>query len=171
MKLLEQKNMLKAQTVAQKLEVLAQKYLSSELVVYYMFGSIIAFIAPIAVLMLWVLIFMFIDFVTGIWASIKKGYVIRSRKLRRSITKGVFYLLFVLLLQGMDEYVLTFSDLNLANIGGSIICSIELYSILENMYNITKAKTFKILTRWIVLKIEQETKIDMGGNNEVNKKI
>lgn len=71
----------------------------------------------------------------------------------------------IILLQGLDVYMITFADLNLARIGATIICSIELYSIFENCYKATGNVVFKVLTQFTSKKIKAVTDTDIGENN------
>ena len=128
----------------------------------YIFASIIGFLEPINVLILWVLIFIAVDMIMGIWASCKEHKLITSSGLVRTIQKFLMYSITVILLQGIDVYMLTFIECNLAKIGCTIICGIELYSVFENCYRITENEVFKILTQFTVKKIEEKTGVDIN---------
>ncbi len=71
----------------------------------------------------------------------------------------------IILLQGLDVYMITFADLNLARIGATIICGIELYSIFENCYKATGNVVFKALTQFVRTKTKEVTDTDIGENN------
>ena len=127
----------------------------------YTIMSIISFLEPINTLILWLLIFIFVDMITGIWASIKEGKIITSHGLQKTVVKFLMYSISVILLQGIDTYMLTFLECYLARIGCTIICGIELYSIFENCYRITGNYVFKILTQFTVKKIKDNIGIDI----------
>lgn len=129
----------------------------------YAIASIIGFLEPLCVLMLWFFIFIVCDTVTGVCAAIKERQIITSHKLQRMIKKLVMYSMAVILVHAIDVYMITWIELGLARICATIICGIELYSIFENCYRITGNKVFKVLTRWTLNKIENETGVDVKG--------
>jgi len=123
----------------------------------YSITSVMAFFEPLWVLILWFFIFVACDFVTGISASIKERKIITSNKLSRTIKKLLMYCMVIVLVHAIDKDMLVVVDLGLAKICATIICGIELYSILENCYRITGNKVFKVLTQFTLKKIENET--------------
>lgn len=133
-------------------------------------ASVIGFFEPINALILWVLIFIIVDMGTGIWASLKEGKIITSHGLQRTVVKFVLYSVSVILLQGIDAYMLTFADCYLAKIGCTIICGIELYSVFENCYRITDNDAFKILTQFTLKKIKENTGVDINEKKRTGRK-
>lgn len=131
----------------------------------YMIASILGFLEPIGVLILWSLIFIIADMATGIYAAFCKGDLITSHKMQRTIVKFIMYSSSIMLLEGLDVYLITFADLNLARIGATIICGIELYSIFENCYKATGNIVFKALTQFVRTKTKEITDTDIGENN------
>lgn len=132
----------------------------------YMIASILGFLEPIGVLILWSLIFILSDMATGIYAAYCKGEKITSHKMQRTVVKFLMYTSSIMLLEGLDVYFITFVDLNLARIGATIICGIELYSIFENCYKATGNIVFKVLTQFTSKKIKQVTDADIGENSD-----
>lgn len=141
------------------------KFLDIHRVWSYLIASILGFFEPIGVLILWSLIFILADMATGIYASFCKGDLITSHKMQRTIIKFIMYSSSIILLQGLDVYMITFADLNLARIGATIICGIELYSIFENCYKATGNVVFKALTQFVRTKTKEVTDTDIGENN------
>ena len=131
----------------------------------YMIASIIGFFEPIGVLILWMLIFILCDMATGIYAAFCKGDKITSHKMQRTVVKFLMYTSSIMLLEGLDIYMITFADLQLARIGATIICGIELYSIFENCYKATGNIVFKVLTQFTSKKIKQVTDTDIGDKD------
>ena len=129
----------------------------------YLISCTIGFLEPLWVLMLWFLIFISCDAITGISASIKEGQIITSHKLQKTIKKLVMYCMAIILMHSIDVYMITLIDLGLAKICASIICGIELYSIFENCYRITGNRVFKVLTQFTVKKIKNEVGVDIEG--------
>lgn len=128
----------------------------------YLIASLIGFLEPIGVLILWCLIFILADMVTGIYAAFCKGDLITSHKMQRTVVKFLMYSSSIMLLEGLDVYLITFADLQLARIGATIICGIELYSIFENCYKATGNVVFKVLTQFTSKKIKAVTDTDIG---------
>ncbi len=131
----------------------------------YLAASIISFFEPIGVTVLWMLIFVIADMATGIYAAYCKGEFITSHKMQRTIVKFLMYSSSIILLEGLDVYLITFADLQLARIGATIICGIELYSIFENCYKATGNIVFKILTQTVRKKVKQATDIEVQDDN------
>ena len=127
----------------------------------YLITSLMGFFEPIEILILWMLIFILADMVTGIRASIAERKRIKSCKLQKTVHKFLLYAMTICLLEGMDKYLLDLVDCHLANIGATIICGIELYSILENCYRVTGNAVFRILTQFTLKKIKDNTGMDI----------
>lgn len=127
----------------------------------YLISALMGFFEPIEILILWMLIFILSDMITGIQASIKERQLIQSWKLQKTVHKFVLYTMTIILLEGLDKYLFNLMDLHLANIGATIICGIELYSILENCYRVTGNVVFKVLTQFTLKKIGDETGVEL----------
>lgn len=129
----------------------------------YLIVSSLGFLEPLSVLMLWFLIFVACDMVTGIAASIKERIIITSHGLQRTVVKFLMYSMTIILLHAIDSYMLIVAHLGLAKIGATIICGIELYSILENCYRITGNMVFKTLTQFTLKGIEKHTGVKVDS--------
>ena len=129
------------------------------------FAGIAAVFAPIQALLLWVAIFVIADLVTGIAAAKKRKELLSSNKLRKTVDKLVWYSLAITLAFGLDEKVLVFVPMFLANGMAGICCGNELYSIFENAYTITGNRVFWILTQFTNKKINEVTGVE---TNEVH---
>lgn len=136
----------------------------------YFFAAIMGFLEPLWVMLLWFLIFIAVDFVTGIYASLVEGKLITSNKMQKTVVKFVMYATAVFLLHGIDAYMITFTKLYLARIGCTLICGIELYSIFENCYRVTGNPVFKILTQFTLKKIEENTGVDLNDGKSLGKR-
>ena len=132
----------------------------------YSITSILAFLEPLWVLMLWFFIFIASDFVTGISASIKERKIITSNKMSRTVKKLLMYSMVIVLVHAIDKDMLVFVDLGLAKICATIICGIELYSILENCYRLTGNQVFKVLTQFTLKKLEDNTGAKLKGRRK-----
>lgn len=136
----------------------------------YTIMSVVSFLEPINALILWLLIFILADMITGVWASMKEGKIITSHGLQKTVTKFLMYSVSIILLQGIDFYMLTFAECFLAKIGCTIICGIELYSIFENCYRITGNKVFKVLTQFTLKKIKEKTGVSINAQKRTRYK-
>ena len=134
----------------------------TEKIVYGLTGAVMSFLAPIQVFVLWMLIFVGADLVSGVWAAKKRGEKLESKKLRGTINKMTWYFMFIILAQGLDVKVIPFIDLHLASMVSAIICGVELYSVLENAYSITGNRVFYMLTQFTVKKIKEVTDCDIS---------
>ena len=137
------------------------KYFDVHRVWSYCIASILSFLEPISVLLLWTFLFIISDMITGIYASYCKGQKITSHKMQKTVIKFLMYGGSIMLLEGFDKYFITFADIGLAKIGATIICGIELYSIFENCYKATGNYVFKVLTQFTKDKLEDKTGIHL----------
>lgn len=137
------------------------KWLDFDKIWTYSFMAIMGFLEPLWVMMLWFLIFIIVDFITGIYASLVEGKLITSNKMQKTVIKFIMYSTAIFLLHGIDVYLISFTKLYLARIGATLICGIELYSIFENCYRITGNPVFKILTQCTLKKIEQQIGVEL----------
>lgn len=128
----------------------------------YALVSLLGFFEPLWVLMLWFLIFIVVDFITGVYASLVEGKLITSNKMQKTVIKFIMYSTAIFLLHGIDVYMISFTKLYLARIGATLICGIELYSIFENCYRVTGNVVFKILTQTVIKKVCDETGVDVS---------
>lgn len=133
----------------------------------YLTASIINFFEPIGVTICWMLIFILADMATGIYAAYCRGEKITSHKMQRTVVKFLMYAGAIILLQGLDVDLVTFADLNLAQIGATIICGIELYSVFENCYKATGNIVFKVLTQSTSKKLK-DNGIEIGDKDGSN---
>lgn len=137
------------------------KYLDLDRIWSYLIAAMVSFFEPVGVVLLWMLIFVLADMFAGMFASLKEGKHLESHKMQKTIVKVITYSTSVILLHGLDTYMMTFMDCGLAKIGATIICGIELYSILENFYRATGNVVFKALTQFTLGKIKEKTGVDI----------
>jgi hypothetical protein len=103
-------------------------------------SSLLMWVAPVYPLLLLILASVFLDTIFGIWASIKLGKPIISRKLERIIIKCGLYSASFLLFYGVDHLILNdvlFPKLNinlfLSKLVAISFILIELFSIDEKI--------------------------------------
>lgn len=139
------------------------KFLDLDKIWAYALSAVIGFLEPLWVMMLWFLIFVVVDFITGIYASLIEGQLITSNKMQKTVIKFITYATAIFLLHGIDFYLISFTKLYLARIGATLICGIELYSIFENIYRATNNPVFRILTQFALKKIGEQTGVEVDA--------
>lgn len=142
------------------------KYFDVHRIWSYCVASILSFLEPISVLLLWTFFFIISDMVTGIYASYCNSIKITSHKMQKTIIKFLMYGGSIMLLEGFDVYFITFAEIGLAKIGATIICGIELYSIFENCYRATGNIVFKVLTQTVKKNLEDKTNIHIDEEED-----
>ena len=123
----------------------------------------VAYFTPIAAMVHVMLIFLVLDTISGIWASLKEGNKLESHKLRKTVYKFIWYTLGVMS-AWMMEHTFKLSWTNLACLVAGFICFVELKSIFENVTRITNEPVFarivKLLKRKSSETIHQLTEDD-----------
>lgn len=125
-------------------------------------AALCALLCPIAPLIATTLLFIVIDFVTGIMASRilarREGreWHIESRKAWRTIFKAGFAAVAIVMMWLIDSVLLGFMSLNLANVFTGFVCGVELWSFLENATIISDSPLFSWLGRWVKYRVTKE---------------
>jgi hypothetical protein len=102
---------------------------------------LIAYFTPIAEMVHVMLIFLALDTISGIWASLKAGQKLESHKLRKTVYKFLWYTVAVMVSWMMEKtFEMTWSHLSALTSG--FICFVELKSIFENITKITGDPVF-----------------------------
>jgi phage-related holin len=127
---------------------------------------VIAYFTPIAEMVIVMLIFLLLDTISGIWASLKKGEKLESHKLRKTVYKIIWYTVAVMLSWMMEKtFSLTWS--NLASLVCGFICFVELKSIFENVTSITNEPVFMKILK-IIKRKGSETITEIGEDNDTS---
>ena len=125
--------------------------------------SIVGYFTPIGPLLLCILVFIAIDFVTGCWASYRRSkrqhreWYFSSYAAWRTVEKLLFSLGTVMLAFVLSRHVIGFipkSEL-LPNLCTGFICGVEFWSFLENAGDISEAKIFRIIKRYTINKVHE----------------
>lgn len=128
-------------------------------------GAVVSFLTDINTALLGLLICLLVDTITGFWAAPKRGQVRSSNKLSRFVTKLITYMLAVIIMHVLE--ILVFPDyatvmrLQLARLVCTAICWLEIYSTLENLFDITGLKVFQYITQLSFKKIKEATGIEL----------
>ena len=136
-----------------------------EILFKYISGAVVALLGmlcPITPLIASAMLFISIDFLTGIAASRTvaqregKEWWIESRKAWRTIIKAGFVAIAIVMMWVVDCYVLEFMHLNIAKLFTGFVCGVELWSFLENASSISHSPLFEWLSRWVRRRVERE---------------
>ncbi|MBQ4278560.1 MAG: phage holin family protein [Rikenellaceae bacterium] len=131
------------------------KYLSGVL-----FG-IASFFAPVHELIVCTVLFIGIDFVTGVAASRKRAlrqgeeWGFESHKAWRTVLKTGFVMTGIVMAWMIDRYILAFAQTNLANLFTGFVCGVEFWSYLENAAEISEHPVFNRLRRYMKRKLDR----------------
>lgn len=130
-----------------------------------MIAAMFSLLAPIKGLILCAVIFVTIDFITGVVASYKRAkrtkmrWCFESKRAWDTIVKLAFVMAGIVLAWLMDSHILHFMNLRLANLFTGFVCGVEFWSYLENAAEISQHPLFEKLGK--VMKDEIEDNI--GG--------
>lgn len=124
--------------------------------------GLLALFAPVEPIIVCTLIFIFIDFVTGVVASRheahKEGtkWYFSSREAWRTVRKAGFVVVTIAMSWLVESCILNFVSLNLTRIIAGAICGVEMWSFLENASVLSDAKLFEWLRNYVRRKVEKE---------------
>lgn len=119
-------------------------------------------LCPVSPLVTAALLFIAIDFVTGIAASRAvarregREWRIESRKAWRTVFKAGFVALAIVMMWVIDSAILDFMHLNLAKLFTGFVCGVELWSFLENAAAISGSPLFELMGRWVKRRMGEE---------------
>ena len=128
---------------------------------------ICGYFSPIGDLIAIALLFLVIDFITGNIADGKRKhkrgrkYRFESKKAWRTIWKTIGVLFGISMAWIIDAKIITFIDLNLANVFTAFVCGVEFWSWLENMAFISESPIFLTLKKIAKSTIKRKTDIDL----------
>ena len=122
--------------------------------------------------MIGLLLCMTIDTITGFIAAPYRGQLRESAKLSRVVLKIITYFVAAITLHVAEMMVLpTYiaGTLELSRMAFSVFCALEIYSILENLRDITKLHAFDILTMNFKKKVEESVGVNIPKPREKGK--
>lgn len=130
-------------------------------------ASLLSLLAPIKALILCAVLFVAIDFVTGVWASFVtsrrngENLAFESDRAWDTVTKMVFIMLGIVMAYLIDAYILDHLQLRLANLFTGFACGVEFFSYLENAAIISNHPIFKWLRKFMGNKVKDKTGVDI----------
>ncbi len=135
-----------------------------ETVFKYLWGictGVAALFVPIQGLVMCALVFVAIDFATGVWASrcrarrVGLTWSFSSRRAWDTVLKLLFVMAGIVLAWLLESVVLTFVEFHPAKIFTGFVCGIEFWSYLENAADITGQPVFRVLKKALKRKVDQ----------------
>lgn len=106
---------------------------------------LIAFFAPVINIVSAVMLLIVVDFITGVWASLKEKQRITSSAMSRSIAKTFVYNTTILITYIVHKYLLVGFDFPIVSIVSGFVALTEMKSILENLDRISTHSVLKDL--------------------------
>ena len=114
-----------------------------------------SFFAPIGGTVICALVFVGVDFVTGVAADRRRTrrtggcWRFESRRAWRSVKKAGFLVTAIAMAWMIDACILEFLNLHTARLMAGFACGVELWSVLENASEISESPVFLQLRRFI----------------------
>lgn len=145
---------------------------SSSKAIYAVWGAIFSFTQNIHTAMIGLLLCIVIDTLTGFIAAPYRGQLRESAKLSRVVLKIITYFVAAITLHVAEMMVLptyVAGTLELSRMAFSVFCALEIYSILENLRDITKLRAFDILTMNFKKKVEESVGVNIPKPREKGK--
>lgn len=142
---------------------------TSSKVWYSMGGAIFSFTQNIHSAMIGLLLCIAIDTLTGFVAAPYRGQLRESAKLSRVVAKIITYFIAAISLHIAEMMILptyVAGTIELARMAFTVFSALELYSICENLRDITGLKAFDIITMNFKKKVEDSTGIDIPNNKK-----
>lgn len=145
---------------------------SSSKVMYAVWGAIFSFTQNIHTAMIGLLLCIVVDTLTGFIAAPYRGQLRESAKLSRVVLKIITYFVAAITLHVAEMMVLptyVAGTLELSRMAFTVFCALEIYSILENLRDITKLRAFDILTMNFKKKVEDSVGVNIPKPREKGK--
>ena len=124
--------------------------------------TLLSLFAPVKSVICCTLCFVLIDFITGVAASRavakREGRVwyFESREAWRTLYKGGFVVMAIGMMWILESCVLDFMTLNLTKLLAGFICSVEMWSFLENAAQLSDAPLFEWMRKYLHRRIERQ---------------
>lgn len=145
---------------------------TSSKAIYAVWGAIFSFTQNIHTAMIGLLLCIVIDTLTGFIAAPYRGQLRESAKLSRVVLKIITYFVAAITLHVAEMMVLptyVAGTLELSRMAFTVFCALEIYSILENLRDITKLRAFDILTMNFKKKVEESVGVNIPKPREKGK--
>lgn len=126
-------------------------------------AGVLSLFAPVRALVACAVVFIAIDFVTGVLASRKRArragspWLFESEKAWATVIKLIFVMAGVVLAWMIDALIVPFWELKLANLFTGFACGVEFWSYLENAAEISDHPVFRGLKKLMKKKLDYDT--------------
>lgn len=124
--------------------------------------GLLSLFAPVAPTVACALLFIAVDFVTGVAASRASArrdgrkWYFESREAWRTVFKAGFVMTAIAMSWLLECCVIDFITLNLTKMFTGFVCGVEFWSFLENASQLSDAPLFAWLKRYVHRRIERE---------------
>lgn len=124
--------------------------------------GMLSFFAPIRELILCAVVFIALDFVTGVAASYKRAqrksepWGFESAKAWSTVVKLACVMAGIVLAWLIDACILSYMNLRMANLFTGFVCGVEFWSYLENAAEISNHPVFRKLNKFMKSKLDKE---------------
>ena len=124
--------------------------------------ALLSLFAPVKSVICCTLCFVLIDFITGVAASRAvakregRAWYFESREAWRTLYKGGFVVMAIGMMWILESCVLDFMTLNLTKLLAGFICSVEMWSFLENAAQLSDAPLFEWMRKYLHRRIERQ---------------
>ena len=137
---------------------------TSQKIVYAVIGAFLSFTADVHNAMVGLLICVLADTVTGFWAASYRGQIRESAKLGNFVKKIISYFGAGLLVLVGEKMVFPSyaTGMELTRLVFMSCALLEIYSVTENLYDITGLRIFRIITQFSLKKIGEKVGLDLG---------
>lgn len=139
-------------------------------VIYASFGALVSFTQDINTAMLGLIFCIGVDTLTGFIAAPYRGQVRKSAKLKAVVSKIITYTTAIISLHILEKLIFpdygTAMSLQLARCACTMFGGLEIYSTLENLYDITGLKAFKFATQFTLKKVEEKIGVSLEEPKE-----
>lgn len=145
---------------------------TSSKAIYAVWGAVFSFTQNIHTAMIGLLLCIVIDTLTGFIAAPYRGQLRESAKFSRVVLKIITYFVAAITLHVAEMMVLptyVAGTLELSRMAFSVFCALEIYSILENLRDITGLRAFDILTMNFKKKVEDSVGVNIPKPREKGK--
>lgn len=126
-----------------------------------MIAGILSYLAPIQGLIICAMIFVGIDFITGVWASKVRAkrrgdpWGFESQRARKTAYKLALIMAGIILAWLVDSIILDYMNLKLAHLFTGFVCSVEFWSYLENAAEISDHPIFRGVKKYMKKRVDK----------------
>ncbi|MBQ6869019.1 MAG: phage holin family protein [Alistipes sp.] len=124
--------------------------------------ALLSLFAPVKPVIYCTLCFVVIDFITGVAASRAvakregRSWYFESCEAWRTLYKSGFVVTAIGMMWVLESCVLDFMTLNLTKLFAGFICSVEMWSFLENAAQLSDAPLFEWMRKYLHRRIEKQ---------------